>query len=70
MVGKADILRTSFENMELNKTTMAMEIFRASNKSRTKESIGIIKNISAANIYKPTAKSVFFIYPSLLYRRL
>lgn len=59
--GKDDICKISFANNALNKITMANEMFKAKNISRTVEFIGIIKNIIAASKYNPIAKSDFFI---------
>jgi hypothetical protein len=64
IVGNADILRTSWVNIALNRITKAIAILRASRKSNKKGLMGMIKNMIAANIYSPTAISFLFM-PSL-----
>ena len=59
-VGKNDISRTSFTKRTLNRIISAIPIFIASITSKSKEGIGMIKNITAQSKYKPTPISAFF----------
>jgi hypothetical protein len=61
IVGNADILRTSWVNIELNNITKDIAILSARKKSNKWGLIGTIKNMIAANIYSPTAISFLFM---------